>query len=155
MRLRDPLPSLDGAVRWINGARPSSSDLLDRPVLVHFWSMSCHLCHDLAEHVVAWQERYRRLGLVLVAVHQPRAPEDADADKVAADGLERMRIAHRIAIDSRLEIVQRFDNQFLPAYYLFDREHRLRHFQAGDKGYDLIESAIERVVAEVTQTAKA
>ena len=155
LRLRDPLPPLDGAVRWINGAMPSATDLLDRAVLVHFWSMSCHLCHDLAEHVRRWHEGYGQLGLVLLTVHQPRGPEELDEERVAADAVESMRMAHRVAIDSHLEIVRRFDNQFVPAYYLFDREHRLRHFQAGDKGYDRIDAAIERVIAEVPQTAKA
>jgi hypothetical protein len=117
--------------------------------------MLCHLCHDVATHVADWQQRYGRLGLVVIAVHQPRGPEELDVQKVAADAIGPMRITHRLAIDNRLEIVQRFDNQFVPAYYVFDREHRLRHFQAGDKGYDRIESAIERVIAEVPQTAKA
>ena len=66
-----------------------------------------------------------------------------------------MNITHRAAFDNDLQIVERFDNQFVPAYYLFDRAHKLRHFQAGDKSYDRIEAAIERVLAEEPQTAKA
>jgi hypothetical protein len=155
LRLRDPLPRLDGAVRWINGASPSEGDLLDRAVLLHFWSVSCHLCHDVAANAARWYARYSPLGVIFIAVHQPRGPEELDVEKVAADAAGSMRIAHRVAVDNRLEIVRRFDNQFVPAYYLFDREHRLRHFQAGDKGYDRIEAAIERVIAEIPQTAKA
>ena len=57
-----------------------------------------------------------------------------------------MGLTQPLAIDNEHTIVGRFANQFVPAYYVFNRNHELRHFQAGDKGYDRIESAIERVV---------
>lgn len=155
LRVREPLPSLEGAVRWINGPAPSDDELLARPVFVHFWSISCYVCHDVATYVERWREEFAPMGLLFLAVHQPRGPEELDVDKVIADAIGPMRITHRAAIDNELRIVGRFDNQFVPAYYLFDRERRLRHFQAGDKGYDRIEAAIERVLAEVPQTAKA
>lgn len=155
LRVREPLPSLEGAVRWINGPVPSDAELRGRPVLVHFWSISCYVCHDVAGQLARWRAAFEPMGLFFVSVHQPRGPEELDVEKIAADALGAMQISHRAAIDNELRIVGRFDNQFVPAYYLFDHEHRLRHFQAGDKGYDRIESAIERVLAEVPQTAKA
>ena len=155
LRVRDSLPVLDGAVRWINGTVPSENELRGRPVFVHFWSISCYVCHDVATNVARWRTLFAPMGLLFVAVHQPRGPEELDVEKVIADATGAMQIAHRAAIDNDLRIVGRFDNQFVPAYYLFDHEHRLRHFQAGDKGYDRIEAAIERVLAEVPQTAKA
>jgi thiol-disulfide isomerase/thioredoxin len=147
--MRSALPSFEGAERWINvDAPPSSETLAGKPVLVHFWSISCYICHDVAERLALWREKYAPMGLEIVAVHQPRSPEELDVEKVIADARDAMRILQPMAIDNEHAIVERFENQFVPAYYLFDRQHRLRHFQAGDKGYDRIESAIERALTE-------
>jgi thiol-disulfide isomerase/thioredoxin len=145
--MRSPLPSLEGAAAWING-EPKGADLAGRPVFVQFWSISCYLCHDVAEQVNAWRERYAKDGLVFIAVHQPRSEAELDAGAVAKDALEQMKLTQPCAIDNDHALVERFENQYVPAYYLFDRAHRLRHFQAGDKGYDRIEAAIERILHE-------
>ena len=155
LRVRDALPSLEGATRWINGPELSAQELTGRPVFVHFWAMTCYVCHDVAGEVTRWRRMFEPAGLLFVAVHQPRVPQELDVEAAIADARSKMNITHRAAFDNDLQIVERFDNQFVPAYYLFDREHKLRHFQAGDKSYDRIEAAIERVLAEVPQTAKA
>jgi thiol-disulfide isomerase/thioredoxin len=147
LRMRSPLPSLAGVETWLDGSEPSARDL-DGPLLVHFWSLSCSICHDVAERVATWRDRYAPQGLTFIAVHQPRGPEELEVEKVRADALGPMGIVQPCAVDNAHVLVERFDNRFVPAYYLFDRAHVLRHFQAGDKGYDRIESAIERVLAE-------
>lgn len=148
LRMRTPLPSLDGVPSWINGGLPSASDLEGRPVLVHFWSISCYICHDVVDQVNAWRDKFAAQGLVVVAIHQPRGPEELDLDKVTEDALGAMGLTQPLAIDSEHTIVARFQNQFVPAYYVFNKNHELRHFQAGDKGYDRIEAALEKVLTE-------
>jgi hypothetical protein len=59
-----------------------------------------------------------------------------------------MGLTQPCAIDDEHTLVDRFENQFVPAYYVFNRKHELRHFQAGDKGYDRIVTAIERVLED-------
>lgn len=151
--MRSMLPSLEGAARWINGGPPTREQLAGKPVLVHFWSTSCYICHDVTVQVAEWREKYTPMGLAVIAIHQPRSPEELDVAKVVADALGAMGITQPCAIDNEHAIVERFENQFVPAYYLFTKEHRLRHFQAGDKGYDRIEAAIERVLVEEPETA--
>jgi thiol-disulfide isomerase/thioredoxin len=146
LRSRSPLPELSGATRWINADGPG--DLSGRPVLVHFWSISCYICHDVAEQVAAWRDKFAAQGLAVIAIHQPRGPQELDIEKVTADARDAMQITQPLAIDNTHTIVDRFSNQFVPGYYIFDRNHQLRHFQAGDKGYDKIEAALERVVNE-------
>jgi len=152
LRMRSPLPSLEGAATWVNGEADISA-LKGKPVLVHFWSISCHTCHEVAEQVAQWRERFAPRGLEFVSVHQPRSADDLDHERVAADAQGTMQITQPCAIDSAHEIVDRFSNQYVPAYYVFNREHELRHFQAGDKGYDRIEAAIERVLSETPDEA--
>ncbi len=147
LRMRSPLPSLEGVAVWING-EPKPEELHDRPVVVHFWSITCYICHDVVEQVNAWREKYAKDGVAFISVHQPRSADELDIDAVRKDALEVMKLTQPCAIDNEHVLVDRFENQFVPAYYIFDRSHQLRHFQAGDKGYDRIESAIERVVNE-------
>jgi thiol-disulfide isomerase/thioredoxin len=147
LRMRSPLPSLEGAAAWVNG-KLDPLTLQDKPVLVHFWSLSCYMCHDVANQVAGWRERYTPQGLAIVSIHQPRSPEELDVVKISEDARGPMNITQPCAIDNEHAIVDRFENAFVPAYYLFNRDHQLRHFQAGDKGYDRIEAAVKRVLDE-------
>lgn len=147
LRMRTPLPSLEGVAAWING-EVKPEDLDGRPVLVHFWSISCYICHNTVDQVNGWRDKYAKEGLAFISIHQPRSEAELDVEAVRKDALEEMKMTQPCAIDNEHTLVERFQNQFVPAYYLFDRNHELRHFQAGDKGYERIESAIERVLHE-------
>jgi thiol-disulfide isomerase/thioredoxin len=149
--MRAPLPSLDGIADWINGA-PSSEALAGKPVLVHFWSLSCYLCHDTAQQIAQWRDKYTAQGLAVIAIHQPRSAEELDVPKVEADALGEMALTQPCAIDNAHTIVDRFENQFVPSFYVFNREHQLRHFQAGGQGLERLEAAIERALAEEIAT---
>lgn len=147
LRMRSPLPSLDGAAAWINGT-PPADELRGRPVVVSFWSTSCYLCHESAQTFAQWRERFQRHGVAFVAVHQPRSEAELDVDAVTKDALAEMKLTQPVAIDNDHTIVDRFGNEFVPAFYVFNRAHQLRHFQAGGKGFERIEAAIQRVLDE-------
>lgn len=144
---------MEGVRTWTNGGLPSASELEGHPVLVHFWSISCYICHDVVDQINKWRDIYGPQGLKVIAVHQPRGPEELDIANVTADALGPMGITQPLAIDNEHTIVGRFANQFVPAYYVFNRNHELRHFQAGDKGYDRIEAAIVKVLDEEAAAA--
>jgi len=145
--MRSPLPSFDGAASWING-EPSADSLRGRPVVVSFWSKSCYLCHESAEQFAQWRDRFASEGVAFVSVHQPRSEDELDVEAISKDALEAMHLTQPVAIDNAHAIVDRFENQFVPAFYVFNREHELRHFQAGGKGFERIEAAIVRVLQE-------
>ncbi len=147
LRMRSPLPSLEGAHAWVNH-EVAIEELRGRPVVVSFWSMSCHLCHENAELIAAWRDRFAERGVAFVAIHQPRGADELDVGAVTKDALEEMALTQPVAIDNGHAIVDRFANEFVPAFYVFNRRHELRHFQAGGKGLERIEAAIERVLAE-------
>lgn len=147
--MRAPLPTLEGVGTWLNG-EPSVDDLRGSPVVVSFWSQSCYICHDTAEQVNAWRDKFAAQGVAFVAVHQPRSEAELDVAAVTADAVENMKLTQPVAIDNQHAIVGRFQNEYVPAFYVFNRKHELRHFQAGGKGFDRIESAIARVLDEPT-----
>ncbi|HZY99301.1 MAG TPA: TlpA disulfide reductase family protein [Candidatus Baltobacteraceae bacterium] len=145
--MRSPLPSLDGAAAWVNG-EPQPGDVRGRPVVISFWSTSCFLCHESAQTFAKWRDRFAQQGVAFVAIHQPRSEEELDVAAVTKDALEEMKLAQPVAIDNAHAIVDRFANEFVPAFYVFNRAHQLRHFQAGGKGLERIEAAIARVLDE-------
>ena len=145
--MRSPLPSLEGASAWVNG-EPQAEELRGFPVVVSFWSKSCYICHETAEQFAQWRDKYAKHGVAFIAVHQPRSEEELDVATVSTDALQEMHLTQPVAIDNTHAIVDRFENQFVPAFYVFNRNHQLRHFQAGGKGFERIEAAIERVMSE-------
>jgi thiol-disulfide isomerase/thioredoxin len=154
LRMRTPLPSLDGAEVWENGGKPSSEELAGAPVLVHFWSVSCYICHNVADVVSGWRDKYGPRGLKVIAIHQPRNPEELDVAKVTADAHGEMGITQPLGIDNTHAVVKAFENEFVPAYYLFDRNHELIHRQAGDRGFERLEAKIEEALAPEAQPAQ-
>jgi thiol-disulfide isomerase/thioredoxin len=148
--MRSPLPSLEGATAWLNG-EPETGALKDAPVVVSFWSKSCYLCHESAEQFAQWRDKFAGAGVTFVSVHQPRSEDELDVEAVSRDAIEEMKLTQPVAIDNDHVIVDRFENQFVPAFYVFNRKHELRHFQAGGKGFERIEAAIERLLDEASE----
>ena len=145
LRTGSALPELGGAAGWING-EPRSAKLAGKPLLIHFWSVSCHICHDVAGEVAAWHAKYGPRGLRIVGVHQPRGPAELDVAAVTADALGPMCITWPSAVDNSHAIAGRFENQFVPAYYLFDGDGTLVHRQAGDRGFERLHTKIEELL---------
>jgi len=144
MRVGTPLPSFDGATEWING-EPDLEALKGNVTLVHFWSVSCHICHDNMPTVRKWRDEYGPQGLRLVAIHMPRQESDTDVARVKQYVAEN-DITEPCGIDNEHMLADRFENQhrFVPHYYLFDREGNLRSRAAGDAGLGMLEAALKR-----------
>ena len=144
MRTGTPLPSLEGVEKWINGV-PDLDALAGSPVLVHFWSVSCGQCKGTLPNVVAWRDAYGDRGLRVVGIHKPRSEADLAIDAIE-EAIREYGLTHPQAIDNDYTIVDRFTNEFVPAFYLFDQDGKLRHYQAGDRGMKMIQGALDRVL---------
>jgi thiol-disulfide isomerase/thioredoxin len=137
------MPDLSGATEWLNG-QPTSASLARHPVLVYFWSVSCNICHQSVPRLAEWRARYAARGLRLVAVHVPRQEQDTDLDGVRA-ALAAFQILDPCAVDNRHTLKAAFAAAYLPAYFLFDREGRLRARAGGEIGLGLLEQPLHRL----------
>ncbi|MBC7882843.1 MAG: redoxin domain-containing protein [Anaerolineae bacterium] len=146
--MRSPLPSLDGAIAWVNGSQPQPEDLAGKVLLIHFWSISCYICHEVVEEVNSLRDEYLTKGVVVLAVHQPRSESELDIDAVTKDLQEEMKLTQPCAIDNDHAIVSRFENQYVPGYYVFSKAGEMRHFQTGGKGYERITKALDKCLEE-------
>ncbi len=146
MKLRDLMPELTGATEWINGERTRDELIGEKPTLIHFWSISCHLCKEAMPLVNQFRDQFQG-RLNVVAVHMPRSENDLDIEEIKKAAAEH-GITQPIFVDSEHKLTEAFENQYVPAYYVFDREGRLRHFQAGGSGMKMLEKRVNRVLEE-------
>jgi thiol-disulfide isomerase/thioredoxin len=144
MRTGTPLPELSGATEWINGPPPNREELIGSPILVHFWAVSCHICHENMPTVRRWRDEYGPKGLKVIALHMPRQEADTDMERVR-QAVEEMNIVEPCGVDNLHAVAEAFQNEYVPAYFLFDRAGNLRSRAAGDAGTGLLEGAINRL----------
>jgi thiol-disulfide isomerase/thioredoxin len=148
MRIGTKMPSFDGATEWFSGTQAhAEEEVRDRPTLVHFWASSCGTCKDNLPRVAEWRDEKRDQGLRVVAIHMPRYEADTDVE-VVRDLIAKYNITEPCAVDNEHKLREAFQNDqgFVPAYYLFDAEGKLKSFAAGERGLDMLKSAIERVL---------
>ncbi len=150
MRIGTELPSLEGATEWSGGTQAHAEALArEGPTLVHFWSVSCGMCKENLPRVAAWREERKAEGLRVIAVHMPRYEADTDVEAVR-DAVSKYQITEPCAVDNEHKLRDAFKNDqgYVPAYYLFDGEGKLKSFAAGERGLDMLSAAVDRVLAQ-------
>ncbi|MDV6376865.1 redoxin domain-containing protein [Sporosarcina sp. GW1-11] len=147
MKLREQMPELQGATTWLNGETTKSELVGQKPTLIHFWSVSCHMCKEAMPDVNKFRDQYKD-ELNVVAVHMPRSEDDLDLEQIKSVAAEH-DITQPIFVDSELKLNDAFENQYVPAYYVFDKDGQLRHFQAGGSGMKMLEKRVNRVLDEM------
>jgi cytochrome c biogenesis protein CcdA/thiol-disulfide isomerase/thioredoxin len=141
------LPSLSGAVEWLNSPPLTAEALRGKVVLVDFWTYSCINCLRAIPYVSAWAEKYRNQGLVVIGVHAPEFAFEKNIDNVRRAAKD-LNIGYPVAIDNDYAIWRAFDNQYWPAHYFIDAQGRIRHHHFGEGEYDQSEKIIQQLLAE-------
>jgi hypothetical protein len=79
----------------------------------------------------------------------PRYEADTDVEAVR-DAIAQYGLTEPCAIDNQHKLRDAFQNDqgYVPAYYLFDGEGKLRSFAAGERGLDMLTAALDRVLAQ-------
>lgn len=155
MRIGDEMPSMEGASDWFNGSLEDTLEhVKGKPVLVHFWAVSCGICKDKMPQLQDLKAKYGALGLKTIAVHMPRYEADTDLDKVteaiAANGIDEPT-----AVDSLHKLKDAFQNEqgWVPVYYLFDAEGKLKTRAAGEFGVSVLTTALDKMFAAQAASA--
>ncbi|CAM5383349.1 Thiol-disulfide oxidoreductase OS=Afipia felis OX=1035 GN=dipZ_2 PE=4 SV=1 [Afipia felis] len=141
------LPSLDGAVEWLNSPPLTPEALRGKVVLVDFWTYSCINCLRAIPYVRAWAEKYKDDGLVVIGVHTPEFAFEKNPVNVKK-ALTELKIDYPVAIDNNYAIWRAFDNMYWPAHYFIDAQGRIRHHHFGEGEYAKSEEVIRRLLRE-------
>ncbi|HWL25543.1 MAG TPA: redoxin domain-containing protein [Ureibacillus sp.] len=144
MKLRSPLPELNGATKWLNGEVKRIDLVGEKPTLIHFWSVSCYLCKEEMGDINRLIHRYND-QLNSIAVHMPRSKEDKDIELISKVA-KQFKMNQPIYIDNDLKLTNEFENEYVPTYYIFDKSGVLRHYQVGGGGMRMLEQRVNRVI---------
>jgi thiol-disulfide isomerase/thioredoxin len=147
LRVEGEMPSLDGAIDWLNSRPLTKADLRGKVVLIDFWTYSCINWRRTLPYVRAWAEKYKEQGLVVIGVHSPEFEFEKSADNVRW-ALKDMGMAFPVALDSNHEVWGAFRNNYWPALYFIDAQGRIRHHQFGEGDYETSERVIQQLLAE-------
>ncbi|MGH8351873.1 MAG: cytochrome c biogenesis protein DipZ [Pseudomonas sp.] len=141
------LPSLEGAVQWLNSPPLDAQALKGKVVLVDFWTYSCINCLRSLPYVKAWAEKYRDQGLVVIGVHAPEFAFERDINNVTK-AMKELGINYPVAIDNEYRIWRAFNNEYWPAHYFADAQGRIRYHHFGEGEYAESERVIQQLLRE-------
>jgi cytochrome c biogenesis protein CcdA/thiol-disulfide isomerase/thioredoxin len=148
------MPSLSGAVEWINSPALSNQSLKGKVVLVDFWTFDCINCKHTLPYVKDWAKKYEKDGLVVIGVHTPEYGFERIIDNVK-DKVKEYGITYPVAIDNNYAIWRNFDNQYWPAHYLIDAKGQVRYTHFGEGSYETQEKMIQQLLEEAKAGAPA
>ena len=151
MKPDSPLPSFEGAAEWLN--HPTNPAIAKgRPLLVHFWSISSESSAANIPHLAELRDRRKREGLRLIAVHLPLRPEERDIEAVRL-AATKFDLTEPGALDNFYAVRDVFfdPTDDVPAYFLFDIEHRLKRSATGENSLNLIEDELAQMLINLRE----
>lgn len=157
MRIGDARPSFEGATEWLNELQETADDYVNgQPTLVYFWATSCGICKENMPKLQELKAKYKGRGLKTVAIHMPRYEADTNVENVR-EAIAAHCIDDVCAIDNEHKLKDAFLNEqgWVPVYYLFDADHKLKSRAAGEFGIGVITGALEKMFPEQAAEAQA
>jgi cytochrome c biogenesis protein CcdA/thiol-disulfide isomerase/thioredoxin len=142
-----PMPSIEGAITWLNTTPLTNQELKGKVVLVDFWTYSCINCLRTLPYVKAWAQKYKDAGFVVIGVHTPEFAFEKDLNNVAS-AVKDLGITYPVAIDNNYTIWRAYKNQYWPAHYFIDKNGRVRHHHFGEGKYEESEKVIQDLLGE-------
>ena len=142
-----PMPSLAGAVEWLNSPPLTAEALRGKVVLVDFWTYSCINCLRTLPYVRAWADKYKAQGLVVIGVHAPEFAFEKQLPNVR-QAVKYLHVDYPVAVDNDWTIWRAFANNYWPAHYFIDAQGRIRHHHFGEGEYATSEAVIQQLLRE-------
>lgn len=140
----------DFQVTTLDGQVLSSEQLRGKVVLVNFWATWCPPCRVEMPGFQAVYDRRKDSGFVVLGIST-----DAGGPDNVKRFLAERRITYPVAMASG-SVVQRFGGaNVLPTSFLIDRAGRIRHEIRGIFASIALEQAVDRLLAESADEARA
>jgi thiol-disulfide isomerase/thioredoxin len=146
------LPSLAGAIDWLNSPPLTAAGLQGHVVLIDFWTYTCINWLRTLPYLRAWAEKYKDNGLLLIGVHTPEFDVEHDLDNVRR-AVKNLRVDYPVAVDNDYAIWSAFDNHYCPALYFVDTQRQIRHHRFGEGGYEESEMILQQLLSNAGITS--
>jgi thiol-disulfide isomerase/thioredoxin len=140
------------ASEWINSEPLDLEKLRGKVVLVEFWTFECINCLRSSEWVKKIAAEKGADGLTVIGVHTPELPQERVVANVRA-AVKRLGITYPVMIDGDFSYWNAMRNRYWPAFYLIDRQGKLRaqaigEMHVGEERARAFEAKIEALILE-------
>ncbi len=137
---------------WLNSPALSWNELRGSVTLVEFWTFACWNCYRSIPWLQTLEPRYGRRGFRIVSVHTPEFERERVRANVESKSRE-LGVNYPVMLDNDYRYWNAMNNHYWPAFYLVDRQGRVRASFAGETHAGAgnavaMESAIEALLAE-------
>ena len=137
---------------WINSAPLKIGALRGSVVLLDIWTFECWNCYRSFPWLNTLEGRFAPQGLRVVGIHSPEFEREHDRSMIVARA-QKFGLHHAIMIDNDMGYWNALNNNYWPAYYLLDKQGRIRYrfygeTHAGDRQALAIESAVTQLLSE-------
>lgn len=140
------------ADEWINSQPLKLEDFSGRVLLVDVWTFDCWNCYRSIPWLKDVEKRLGPKGLALLGVHSPEFAHEKERDKVMAK-VKEFGIRHPVMLDNDFSYWNALGNRYWPAFYVIDKEGRLRgtfvgETHVGDRRAKEVENLVARLLSE-------
>ena len=137
---------------WLNSVPLTWDDLRGKVVLLDFWTFDCWNCYRSFPWLKAMESRLEPGGLQVIGVHTPEFDHERIRENVEAKTRE-FGLQHPVMIDNDFSYWRAVGNRYWPAFYIFDKQGRLRatfigETHEGDRQAREIETVIKDLLKE-------
>ena len=116
---------------WLNSAPLTVDSLRGKVVLLDFWTFGCWNCYRSFPWLRSLEKRLSEQPFTVVGIHSPEFEHERDRDLVAAK-IEEFQLQHPVMLDNDFRYWTSLDTHYWPAYYLIDKQGRVRHLHVGE-----------------------
>lgn len=139
-------PALEGGVGWLNTSGPITlKDLRGKVVLLDFWTYCCINCMHVLPDLEYLEEKYAD-ELVVIGVHSAKFDNEKDSEAIR-EAILRYEISHPVINDANMVLWRKFGVRAWPTFVLIDPEGNYCGFVSGEGNRDIVDKAIEKVIA--------
>src|SRR5262245_28422643 len=140
------------AAEWINSKPLKLEDFSGRVLLIDVWAFECWNCYHSFPWLKSVEAKFGPKGLAVLGVHSPEFPDEQVRANVVAKTRE-FGLAHPVMLDNDFSYWNALDNHYWPAYYIVDKQGRIRgrfvgETHADDKQAHAIEALITKLLSE-------
>lgn len=137
---------------WIQSAPLSVHDLRGKVLLIDVWTFECWNCYRSFPWLNALEARLAEQDFAVIGIHSPEYAREKRVAAVRAKAVE-FGLKHPIMIDNDMRYWRALDNHYWPAYFLVDRQGRIRYrfvgeTHVGDRQALAIEAALKKLLDE-------
>ena len=118
--------------RWLNSPPLTLAGLRGKVVLLDIWTTDCWNCYRSFPWLRRVTERFATRGLVVIGVHSPEFEQEKDRTGIAAR-LAQYQLTNPQLLDDEFTYWRRLDNHYWPAFYLIDKQGRIRQRLVGEQ----------------------